>query len=84
MSSGLQGLATDHRHALLQHSRLSVRVEELEHIERVELEGEGRLVVDVLVREVLEDLFERRLADSVLLNDHLLLQTLDLAEQIAD
>ena len=36
------------------------------------------------MRKVLEDLFERRLADSVLLNIHLLLQSLDLAEQIAD
>ena len=36
------------------------------------------------MRKVLEDLFERRLADSVLLNVHLLLQTFDLAEQIAD
>ena len=36
------------------------------------------------MRKVLEDLFERRLADSVLLNVHLLLQSLDLAEQIAD
>lgn len=36
------------------------------------------------MRKVLEDLFERRLADRVLLNVHLLLQTFDLAEQIAD
>ena len=36
------------------------------------------------MRKVLEDLFERRLADRVLLNVHLLLQTFDLTEQIAD
>ena len=36
------------------------------------------------MRKVLEDLFERRLADRVLLNVHLLLLTFDLAEQIAD
>ena len=50
----------------------------------IDLESEGCLLINIDIGEVLEDLLERGLADSVLLDASLLLKGLNLAKQIAD
>ena len=53
-------------------------------VESIDLEGEGSALVDALLSEVLEDLLERGLLHAVLLNVHVFLHGLDLAEQVTD
>ena len=53
-------------------------------IERAHPERVGSLLIDALISEVLEDLFERSLAYTVLLDVHFLLVCLDLTEQVAN
>lgn len=53
-------------------------------IERAHPERVGSLLIDALISEVLEDLLERSLANTVLLDVHFFLVCLDLTEQVAN
>ena len=62
---------------------LAVGVHQSQLIKVVKLEAKGSFFVSALIREVLEDLLERSLADSVLRYLHLLLLLLNQAKQEA-
>lgn len=54
----LDRFAADKREALLEHGRLAVGVHQDQLVERAHSERERGLLVDALIRKVLEDLLE--------------------------
>ena len=63
---------------------LMIGIKQLKLVQLVKPKAEGNLPLGAQTRKILEDLFERCLADTILLNIHFLLLCFDETEQEAN